>query len=151
VRFARRSREPARFPEVYRQAGIIAAQQLFCGELVVHRISAQQAWENSVACALAMEWLARHRQGDDANAYAIGLLRPVGKIVLNRVLIERPTVWCVYPGEAVEPAVHMWELRMFGLSAPEVAAILMRIGSFRRACAKRCAIILNPCARRELG
>ncbi len=118
------------FREVYRQVGVIAAQQLFCGELVVHRISAQLAWENSVTCALAMEWLARQRQGDDANAYAIGLLRPVGKIVLNRVLIERPTVWCVYPGEAVEPAVHMWELRMFGLSAPEVAAILMENWKF---------------------
>jgi HD-like signal output (HDOD) protein len=121
------------FREVYRQVGVIAAQQLFCGELVVHRVSAQLAWENSVTCALAMEWLARHRQGDDANAYAIGLLRPVGKIVLNRVLIERPTVWCVYPGEAVEPAVHMWELRMFGLSAPEVAAILMENWKFPQA------------------
>lgn len=118
------------FREVYRQVGVIAAQQLFCGELVVHRVTGQQAWENSVTCALAMEWLARNRRGDDANAYAIGLLRPVGKIILNRVLIERPTVWCVYPGEAVEPAVHMWELRMFGLSAPEVAAILMENWKF---------------------
>ena len=118
------------FREVYRQVGVIAAQQLFCGELVVHRVSGQLAWENSVTCALAMEWLARRRRTDDANAYAIGLLRPVGKIVLNRVLIERPTVWCVYPGEAVEPAVHMWELRMFGLSASEVAAILMESWKF---------------------
>jgi HD-like signal output (HDOD) protein len=118
------------FREVYRQVGVIAAQQLYCGELVVHRISAQLAWENSVTCALAMEWLARNRQGDDANAYAIGLLRSVGKIVLNRVLIGRPGVWCVYPGEAVEPAAHLWEQRMFGLSAPEVAAILMENWKF---------------------
>jgi HD-like signal output (HDOD) protein len=118
------------FREVYRQVGIIASKQLFCGELAVHRIPAQLAWENSVACALAMEWLARNDQGDDANAYAIGLLRPVGMIVLNRLLIERPGVWCVYPGEAVEPAVHAWELRMFGLSAPEIAAILMENWKF---------------------
>ena len=118
------------FREVYRQVGVIAARQLFCGELVVHRTSAQLAWENSVSCALAMEWLARYGQGDDANAYAIGLLRAVGKIVLNRVLIGRPDVWCVYPGEEVEPAVNTWEKRMFGMDAPEVAAILMENWKF---------------------
>ncbi|MDD2763053.1 MAG: HDOD domain-containing protein [Opitutaceae bacterium] len=118
------------FREVYRQVGVIAAQQLFCGELAVHKVSGQLAWENSISCALAMEWLAKYRHSDDANAYAIGLLRPVGKIVLNRVLIERPTVWCVYPGESAEPAVHVWERRMFGLSAPEVAAILMENWKF---------------------
>jgi len=118
------------FREVYRQVGVIAAQQLFSGELVVHRVSAERAWENSIVCALADEWMARQKQRDQANAYAAGLLRPVGKIVLNRVLIERPTIWCVYPGEAAEPAVHIWELRMFGLSATEVAGILMDYWKF---------------------
>jgi len=36
--------------------------------------------ENSVACALAMEWLTAQQDGDEAAAYAIGLLRRSGSL-----------------------------------------------------------------------
>ncbi len=120
------------FREAHRLVGVIAAQHLFCTELAVYRIPAQLAWENSVAGALALEWLARQQGKDRDDAYAAGLLRSVGKIVLNRILIERPTVVCAYPGEEAEPDAHRWERRVFGVSAAEAAAILMEDWRFPR-------------------
>ena len=132
------------FREVHRVVGVIASQHLFCNELTVHGISASLAWENSVACALAMEALGRRRRGDGGDAYACGLLRSVGKIVLNRVLIERPTVCCRYPGEGVAPSAHAWERRTFGMSAAEAAAILMDGWKFPRVLCEAVRYHLEP-------
>lgn len=118
------------FREIHRLVGVVASQHLFSGDLALHRVSGRLVWENSVACALAMEWLTAQQDGDEAAAYAIGLLRPIGLVVLDRLLIERPTLSCFYPGEDTEPKVHRWERRMFGLSAAEAAAILMEHWQF---------------------
>jgi HD-like signal output (HDOD) protein len=118
------------FREVYRVVGVVASQHLYCREFPVHQVSGQQVWENSLASALAMEWLTRQRGGDEPGAYAIGLLRSVGKIVLSRLMIERPTIIVAYPGEAVEPVLHAWERRMFGMSGMEIGASLMQAWKF---------------------
>jgi HD-like signal output (HDOD) protein len=118
------------FREIHRLVGVVASQHLFSGELALHRVSGRLVWTNSIACALAMEWLTGQQNRDEAAAYAIGLLRPVGLVVLDRLLIERPTLSCFYPGEESEPVVHRWERRMFGMSAAEVAAVLMEHWQF---------------------
>lgn len=65
-----------------------------------------------------------------ADVLRLGQRLPSSQQIFNRILIERPTVNCVYPGETAEPVAHRWERRMFGLSAPEVAAILMESWKF---------------------
>jgi HD-like signal output (HDOD) protein len=83
------------FREMHRVVGVAMSEQIFQGGLPVYHLSAEQVWENSVVVALAMERLARATGADESEAYTLGLLRPVGKLVLDMLMqVEQPGVSC---------------------------------------------------------
>ena len=83
------------FREMHRIVGVAMSEQIFQGGLPVYNLSAETMWENSVVTALAMERLARAAGADDAEAYTIGLLRSVGKLVLGTLIeVEHPGATC---------------------------------------------------------
>jgi len=83
------------FREMHRVVGVAMSEQIFQGGLPVYHLSAEQVWENSVLVALAMERLARSTGADESEAYTLGLLRPVGKLVLDMLMqVEQPGVSC---------------------------------------------------------
>ena len=106
--------------ELYRLVGLAATQQICQGDLTAYRLKAGRLWENSVATAAAAEVLAARAGCDAGLAYTAGLLRTLG-----RVILDASAGGAVYPGEAEWPSVTEWEKQTFGISAVEVTTTLL--------------------------
>lgn len=108
------------FREIYRVVGLAATHQICQRDLQAYQLKAARLWENSVATAAAAEVLALPAGGDAGLAYATGLLRNLG-----RVIIDGAAGGHIYPGEAEWPSVAEWEKRTFGVTAAEVVVVLL--------------------------
>lgn len=83
------------FREMHRIVGVAMSEQIFQGGLPVYNLSAEGLWENSVLTALAMERLAKTAGEDESEAYTVGLLRGIGKLVLDMLIqVEHPGINC---------------------------------------------------------
>lgn len=83
-------------------------------------MAAGRLWENAIAVAAVAAGLAGEAGADPRCAHAVGLLRSLGKVVLN----NQPQ-GVRYPGEEAEPDVQAWEKAMSGFSSAEIAAVLL--------------------------
>lgn len=106
--------------EIFRLIGLAAAQQVCQQDLRTYRLPAQRLWENAVATAAAAEVLAARGGRDSGLAYSAGLLRTIGRVILDGSRSGQ-----LYPGEAEWPSVADWERKTFGITAAEVATILL--------------------------
>jgi HD-like signal output (HDOD) protein len=108
------------FGDIHQIVGLAVSRQSFQGELAVYEIAGGRLWENAVAAATLASAFAEIAGADPRNAYATGLLRNIGKVVLNNFA---PHVR--YPGEGVAADVHAWEKHQHGFSSAEVSAVLL--------------------------
>jgi len=106
--------------EVFRLVGLAATRQLCQRDLLTYRLTASRLWENAVATAAAAELLGQRAGRDPGLAYTAGLLRTVGRVILDGAAFGK-----AYPGEAEWPSVAEWEKKTFGATASEVATILL--------------------------
>lgn len=112
------------YTEVYRLTGFAAVSQISEAELRLYRISGTQLRENSLLTALLMEVLGRRVGLDHRAAYTAGLLRSVGKIALDRVTRNGPTI-AKYDPEQSGPLAK-WEAQAIGTTSCEAAAIILK-------------------------
>ncbi len=111
------------FREVHKIVGVAMTDQVFQSGLPVYNLSAAQVWENSVVTALAMERLAGLAREDEGVAYTIGLLRSVGKLVLDTMIeIEQPGVTCP---DTLTLDLPTWERAWGGITSNEVGSMVM--------------------------
>jgi HD-like signal output (HDOD) protein len=108
------------FHEIYRLVGLAATHQACQRDLITYRLKAARLWENAVATAAAAEVLALPAHEDPGLAYTMGLLRNLGRVIIDDFARE-----IVYPGEAEWPLVAEWEKKTFGVTAAEVTATLL--------------------------
>ncbi len=108
------------FNEIHRLVALAAIQQVCQEDLFTYRLKASRLWENSVATAAAAEVLARRAGREPGLAYTAGLLRTLG-----RVILEGSGQGKVYPGEAEWPSVAEWEKKTFGVTSAEVTTTLL--------------------------
>lgn len=108
------------FGDIHQIVGLAVARHAFQGELPAYGVAGGRLWENAVAVGTLAAELANLAGADARAAYATGLLRNVGKIVLNNFA---PRV--VFPGDAAAPDGAAWETAQHGMSADEVAAVLL--------------------------
>jgi HD-like signal output (HDOD) protein len=108
------------FRELFRLVGLAASHQVYQRDLVHYQLSAARLWENAVATAAAAEVLAHPSGGDAGLAYSAGLLRTLGRVILDGAAAGR-----TYPGEIEWPLVAEWEKKTFGITAADVAATLL--------------------------
>lgn len=108
------------FGDIHQIVGLAVARQSFQGELLVYDIAGGRLWENAIAAGTICSALAELAGADARTAYATGLLRNVGKVVLNN---HAPHLR--YPGETVAPDVAAWEKAQHGYDAAEVAGVLL--------------------------
>lgn len=108
------------FREIYRLVGLAATQQICQRDLATYALPASRLWENAVATAAAAEVLAVPARGDAGLAYAAGLLRTLGRVIIDGAANGK-----VYPGESEWPAVADWEKRTFGATSAEVTTTLL--------------------------
>lgn len=108
------------FGDIHRLVGLAVGRQVFQGDLNQYQISAARLWENAVAVSVVEAALTASSSGGQQSATATGLLRNLGKVVLN----NHNGAVC-YPGEAAEPDVSAWEQKVYGVTASEVTAVLL--------------------------
>ncbi len=107
--------------------GLTLSAELFDRELRHYRIPARRLWENTLACALAMESLAQFIGVDPRSAYTTGLMRSVGKLVLNRLAAEESRL--PYSGANGVP-LTAWERVAWGCDNAAVAGFLLEQWNF---------------------
>jgi HD-like signal output (HDOD) protein len=106
--------------EIFRLVGLAAVQQVCQSDLQRYRLKASRIWENAVATAAAAEVLATRAGRDPGLAYTAGLMRMIGRVVLDSMPIAQ-----TYPGEAEWPSVPDWEQMVFGTTSTEVTTQLL--------------------------
>ncbi|MBI5693221.1 MAG: HDOD domain-containing protein [Verrucomicrobia bacterium] len=111
--------------ELVRLVALAAAKNVCQRDLPTYRLAASRLWENAVATAAAAELLAERAERDPGLAYSAGLLRTIG-----RVILDGASTGHVYPGEAEWPVVAEWERRTFGISSAEVTVELLSYWRF---------------------
>lgn len=106
--------------EIFRVVGLAAVQQVCQADLRRYRLKAHRLWENAVATAAAAEVLAGRAGRDAGLAYTAGLMRTVGRVILDALPGTE-----VYPGEAEWPSLPDWEQNVFGATSTEVTTMLL--------------------------
>lgn len=115
------------FCDIYRLVGLAATRHMCKRDIANYRLKASRLWENAIATAAAAEVLAVPAGCDPGLAYTAGLLRTLGRVIIDGVAAGR-----VYPGESEWPIVQEWERSTFGITAPEVTAMLLEHWRFPR-------------------
>lgn len=106
--------------EVFRLVGLAALRQVCQRDLPTYRLPATRLWENAVATAAAAEVLGQRAGRDGGLAYSAGLLRTIGRVILDGAQSGK-----IYPGEAEWPSASEWEKTTFGITAAEVTTLLL--------------------------
>lgn len=110
--------------EVYRIAGIAVTLQSAHASLTSYGIGCQRMRENSLYEAVAAEAIETVLGGDHRIAYASGLLRNFGRLLLDRVVqLYRPHSGC-FPESAFDSLVA-WERENFRTTGAQSGADLM--------------------------
>lgn len=109
------------FREVHKIVGIAMTEQAFQDGLPAYHLAAKDVFNNSVATALAMEIIAGQAGEDEHEAYTVGLLRQIGKLVLGRILEkERPGTMSPLTGD-----LAVWEQAQFKITSHEATAMVL--------------------------
>jgi hypothetical protein len=117
------------YQEIYKVVGVTITRQFLNRDLRLYGYAAERLWENVVSSALAMESLAQFVGINPRSAYTAGLMRSMGKILLDRVASEMKPVPPPYPAEGGVP-LGRWEREVFGCENPGVAALLLKAWDF---------------------
>jgi HD-like signal output (HDOD) protein len=116
------------YNEIYKVVGLTVASQIVSADLHYYGYKADRLWDNFLCSALAMESIAQYVGLNPRSSYTIGLMRSIGKIVLDRLASEeRPTPKPFLPG--TEPLIE-WEIRNFGCDNAAIAAVLLKGWNF---------------------
>jgi HD-like signal output (HDOD) protein len=97
------------------------SRQLFARDLVGYGLTAQDYWSDSVAAALVMEALAKHSELNPEDAYTIGILHAIGRVLINRVIEEHG--FTIY-WRGHEP-IEDWERDSVGFDYADAGAMLL--------------------------
>lgn len=116
------------FRELFKLVGFAASKQLFSANNRVYSITGSELWENSLACGISMEVLARKIGLDDQEAYTLGLLRNMGKMVLD-FCVKDNAQYPSYQKTSNLPIID-WEQNNFGITNPNVAAFILLSWNF---------------------
>lgn len=114
------------FGEITRLIGLSISRTLLNQELDHYAIPHGQYWANSVSVALIMEELARKHMESPDDAYTVGLLHAVGRIVINQLMddFKLDTFW-----DHDEP-IEIWERDTVGFTHAYAGAMILKRWDF---------------------
>lgn len=112
------------FSEVYRLTGLAAAAQFIDRNLSFYGISAEQLRNNTLVVAFAMDSLAKSAGIDARTGYTAGLMRLVGKLVLDQYAKSSVGPHASFPRSG-KTAILDWEQELFSCTNAEVGALVM--------------------------
>jgi HD-like signal output (HDOD) protein len=107
--------------EVIRVVNLSLSRQLFARDLGSYGITAHDYWSASIAAALVMEALAKQTGLNPEDAYTIGILHALGRVLINRVIEELgfTIFW-----QGLQP-IEDWERGSVGFDYAEAGAMLL--------------------------
>ena len=117
------------YAEVYRLTGFAAAAQLGEQKLHIYGHDGIQLRDNTIVCALAAEALAKRAGLDARVAYTAALMRPTGKLVLDRLGKTSLPATDNFATSGRDDLLR-WEMDHFGRTNAEVAAIVLEAWRF---------------------
>ena len=112
--------------EVIRVVNLSLSRQLFARDLTSYGISANDYWSDSVAAALVMEAIAKLPGLNTEDAYTIGILHGIGRVLINRVIEEQG--FTIY-WESSQP-IEEWERDAVGFDYAQAGAMLLEHWDF---------------------
>ncbi len=117
------------FSDVYQIVTMLTFSDMLAEPLKTYGISAGDFWRRSVACAFAMERLARKYSEDTGVAYTVGLLHGIGMIFLEREIKNAPNI-SFRSALHEDVALANEEMEIFGINHAKVGAAMMREWGF---------------------
>jgi len=117
------------FSDVYQIVTMLTFSELFAEPLKAYGISAGDFWKRSVACAFAMERLARKYSEDPGVAYTVGLLHGIGMVFLEREIKDAPNI-AFNASLPEDVALEKEEMEIFGINHAKFGAAMMREWGF---------------------
>jgi HD-like signal output (HDOD) protein len=112
------------FSEVYRLTGLAAAAQIIDRNLPFYGLTAEQLRNNTLVVAFAMDSLAKAVGIDSRVGYTAGLMRLVGKLILDHYAKSVSAPQAHYSRSGLGGLLE-WELALFGCTNAEAGAIVM--------------------------
>lgn len=116
------------FQELHRVIGVASISGVFKYWNLAYKVSGDVIWHNALATGLAMEELAGANGEDRSDAYTTGILRSLGKILIDNCAKTHPKP-PVYDEDSAGP-IAMWEENVFGTTNPKVADYVMENWDF---------------------
>ena len=113
------------FGDIHSLVGLVAARHACQQDLIAYQVPARRFWENSIATGQLMAAFAARTGVDVRNAYSTGLLRNLGRIIINNYAGA-----VRYPGVAVAKDLATWELATYEITAADVGAQLLEYWRF---------------------
>jgi HD-like signal output (HDOD) protein len=107
--------------EVVRVINLSLSRQLFARDLPGYGLTAHDFWCDSVAAALVMEALARHSGLSPEDAYTVGILHAIGRVLINRVIEEHGFTIYWHGHQPIEN----WERDAVGFDYADAGAMLL--------------------------
>lgn len=113
------------FREVHRLVGAVASTQLADQPLTLHGVSGDRLRENALFVAVVMEELAEETGEEPRSCYTVGLLRSIGKLVLEAAARRESSAFPRF-ADSGETALGEWERRYWGVNNCEVAELILK-------------------------
>jgi HD-like signal output (HDOD) protein len=108
--------------EVTRMVNLALARQLFARDLPGYGVSAFAYWSDSVAAALLAEALAKPAGLNPDDAFTLGMLHAIGRVLINRVIDDKG-ITIFWDGR--QP-IEAWERGAVGFDHAEAGALLLK-------------------------
>ena len=114
------------FGEIIRLIGISITKSLFADDLKHYNLSQEDYWANSICTALMMESFAMSIRMNPNDAYTVGLLHGVGKIVLDDILTKHriKDTW-----NGIKDLTE-WEKKVVGFTSAYAGAMILKRWGF---------------------
>ncbi|MGC4072528.1 MAG: HDOD domain-containing protein [Nibricoccus sp.] len=117
------------FAEVYRLTGFASAAQVFDHDLPAYGVTGAILRANTLLTALAIESLAKRSAVDSRAAYTAGLMRSVGKVVLDK-LGKQSLGYGQDFIRSGQNSVLEWEQTVFATSNAQAAEVVLTSWNF---------------------
>ena len=129
------------YRETYRLVGAVASTQLADEPLAYYGVQPRRLRQNSLFIALMLEELADVVGMDTRTAYTVGLLRSIGKVVLDRLAREYPHADPFVPDGR---GLVEWEQATWGCSNVEIGAHILELWQFPKEASQTLASHYTP-------
>lgn len=110
------------------------AYELTTGPLRAYGLGSGEVWVRALACAVAMETLAEETQRSGDACRTIGLMHPLGMIVIDRWVTQHAPRGSVLARASDDSAIEQFELAQVGADNAAVCAHLLETWKFPESC-----------------